>query len=125
MRRAIILACALVLAGCGTDEPVERATTTSTTLPAFTVEEAPPEFGEYYVRVTMDVADPATLRAVFDQVRQDYTTGDEWWIEFECPDGTALATGRYALTTKGEAASGLGDERESFEATGVEVCPQS
>lgn len=133
MRRAgALLVLVVVLAGCSSSDPEPaakpRPSTTSTvasTLPPYGVEEAPPEFGEYYVRVTMEAADTATYRAVFDEVRQDYATGDEWWIEFECPDGTTLATGRYALTAKGEAASGLGPDRESFEVELVEECPQS
>jgi hypothetical protein len=82
------------------------------------------------IDVLTDATDPAELRLVFDEVREQRSDGDWYEVTISCasiPESTgtdtALATGTFANTVRGLETTGLDDvEDVDFETTGRQSC---
>jgi hypothetical protein len=94
--RRLVAALAVLLAACsGADTPeatgpaYELVTTGTDTMVATT-------------------AEASEARAIFEDVRGEHRDdADAWRLKIECPDGTELASGRWANTPQGAFQTGL------------------
>lgn len=134
LRPAVLIAVAgLAVAGCGTDggseaEPA-RDVAAETVAPPYEITKGPGG-GEGPGYITATVATNASLREVFDAVRDRYFEDERGYhVQIHCSkdahDGRpiVLGSGRFAVGSLGAAQTGLEDGGAEFKAFAGRACP--
>lgn len=109
--------------------PPLGATGTTIPLPPYKVTEDRSGF-KGQITITVDTADPAVLRALFDKMRAEHTDGDSWYVAINCVNGGSssyeprTANGQFANTQRGLAQTGLASTSDvEFRPTDLKTCP--
>lgn len=127
LRVVIATMVAMTVTGCG--EASKSANNEAPTARAPVFEVTQDEDRGLQTYVTVEVSSSQNLRAVFDAVRADRQDEGGYFVFIDCATGgtsgaaNRLATGTYAVGSKGEAVTDLDDGDASFKQNEGRTCP--